>query len=59
MNEEKQSKEVPVSIPFFLHEAEMTRLDFINRRLCKLALAGWGVSFLYVLIDVIAKIITK
>lgn len=59
MNEANQSKESPVSIPFFLHEAEMTRLELLNRRLCKLALAGWGVSVLYVLIDVVSKVITK
>lgn len=59
MNEAKPNKETPESISFALHEKEMTRLEIVNRRLCKLALAGWGVSVLYVLIDMIAKLLNK
>ena len=55
--DKEKDKDPDASVPAWLHEREMTRLELSNRRLCKLALAGWGVSVVYVLIDVIARLI--
>ena len=58
LDKKSQEKE-PAAVPYSLHKEELDRLETINQRLCKLALAGWGVSVLYVLIDIVSKVITK
>lgn len=54
--DKEKDKTADKTVPAWLYEREMTRLELLNRRLCKLALAGWGVSVVYVLIDLIAKL---
>ena len=41
---EKVKKEDPASVPFFIHEAEMTRMEIVNKRLLILSASGWIIT---------------
>lgn len=42
--DKEKDKETEKSVPSWIHEREMTRLETANKRLCLLSVSGWIIT---------------
>ena len=54
-NHEEANNKDPASVPFFIHEAEMTRMERVNKRLLILAASGWILTLAVIVYGILTR----